>query len=82
MRRSKKTGGAISRQRKILAIWASYNGTTGDAVRWVLARLARVEDENKRLRAELDALHRDAAIGRYLEIARSDAQAQQERKPG
>lgn len=57
-------------EERILEVWARSEGTTGDAVRWALARIERLEREVRRLSAELDAAARETAAA--LNQARKD----------
>lgn len=66
MRRKREKPATV--HERILGIWASYQGTTGDAVRWLLARCERLENEKRRLNAELDAAARELAAERVRRI--------------
>ena len=55
---------ATTHEERILEVWSHAEGTTGDAVRWALAEIVRLERENRRLNAELMAAARELAAER------------------
>jgi antitoxin component of MazEF toxin-antitoxin module len=52
-------------EERVFEVWSRCDGTTGDAVRWALAQITRLEREVRRLNAELDAMARENAIAKF-----------------